>query len=121
MSFNRTIYDTSSYKNNLTENVSTLQYVLSPYFHEHEYKGRHQLGLVSGTAVSHIKGNLVDLESDLRGQTRLITKCGTQGTYINNNSGFIENDKTEAIDTTLLHLPPIQSISYKQVPLPKWK
>ena len=32
-------------------------------------------GLVGGTNVSHIKGNLVDLENDLRGQTRSNTKC----------------------------------------------
>ena len=31
---------------------------------------RIELGKVKGTAVSHIKGNLVDLESDLKGTTR---------------------------------------------------
>ena len=28
------------------------------------------LGVIGGTAVSHIRGNLVDLETDLRGTTR---------------------------------------------------
>ena len=38
-------------------------------------KCRHEFGLLGGTAVSHIKGNLVDLENDLRGQTRLLSHC----------------------------------------------
>jgi hypothetical protein len=31
----------------------------------------------------------------------------------------ITNDKTPPIDTTLLHLPTVQMISYKSVPLPQ--
>ena len=75
MSFNRTTYDNCSYKQELQNNVSTLSYLLSPYRYEHENKCRHQLGFVGGTVVSHIQGNLVDLDSELRGQTRIISKC----------------------------------------------
>ena len=77
MSFNRTKYDTCNYKQDLQENVNTLSYVLAPIRYENENKCRHQLGFIGGTNVSHIKGNIVDLESELRGQTRLISKCGT--------------------------------------------
>ena len=34
-----------------------------------------ELGIVGGTAVSQIKGNLADLENDLRGQTRSASQC----------------------------------------------
>ncbi len=38
---------------------------------------RIEFGTVGGTNVSHIKGNLVDLETELRGTTRLQSKCPT--------------------------------------------
>ena len=81
MSFNRTTYDNCSYKQELQGNVSTLQYLLSPYRYEHANKCRHQLGFIGGTSVSHIKGNLVDLDSELRGQTRIVSKCNTNQMY----------------------------------------
>ena len=91
MSFNRSKYDTCSYKQNLQESVNTLGYILSPYRYEHKDKCRHQLGFIAGTSVSHIKGNIVDLESDLRGQTRYISKCGANY-YIPTNDNIIKND-----------------------------
>lgn len=117
MSFNRTRYDTCSYKQNLQQNVSTLGYILSPMNFEHKDKCRHQLGLIGGTAVSHIKGNMVDLDSELRGQTRYISKCGNN-LYVPTDDGIIKNDKTAPIDTTALHLPYCQSIMYRSIPLP---
>jgi hypothetical protein len=101
----------------LQGNVSTLSYLLSPYRYEHENKCRHQLGFVGGTVVSHIQGNLVDLDSELRGQTRIISKCGTNQ-YVPTEDGIIKNDKTQPIDTTMLHLPACQSIMYREVPMP---
>lgn len=117
MSFNRTTYDICSYKQELQSNVSTLSYLLSPYRYEHSNKCRHQLGFIGGTAVSHIQGNLVDLDSELRGQTRIISKCSTNQ-YVPTDDGIITNDKTAPIDTTMLHLPACQSIMYREVPLP---
>lgn len=117
MSFNRTKYDTCSYKQNLQENVDTLGYILTPYRFEHKDKCRHQLGLIAGTNVSHITGNFVDLESELRGQTRYISKCG-QNYYIPTNDNIIKNDKTKPINTKLNHLGSCQSIMYREIPLP---
>ncbi len=117
MSFNRTTYDNCSYKQELHNNVSTLSYLLSPYRYEHENKCRHQLGFVGGTVVSHIQGNLVDLDSELRGQTRIISKCNTNQ-YVPTHDGIIKNDKTQPIDTTIMHLPACQSIMYREVPMP---
>jgi hypothetical protein len=117
MSFNRTTYDICSYKQDLQSNVSTLSYLLSPFRYEHTNKCRHQLGFIGGTAVSHIQGNLVDLDSELRGQTRIVSKCSTNQ-YVPTSDGIITNDKTAPIDTTMLHLPACQSIMYREVPLP---
>ena len=117
MSFNRTKYDTCSYKLDLQTSVDTLGHILSPYRYEHKDKCRHQLGFIGGTNVSHVKGNLVDLDSELRGQTRIISKCQTN-MYVPTNDGIIKNDKTEPIDTGKLHLPACQSIMYRSVPTP---
>jgi hypothetical protein len=117
MSFNRTKYDNCSYKVDLKSSVDTLSYVLSPYRYENNNKCMHQLGLVGGTAVSHIKGNLVDLDSELRGQTRIISKCPTN-LYTPSDNGIIMNDKTPPIDQSMKHLPSCQSIMYRPVPLP---
>jgi hypothetical protein len=118
MSFNHPIYDHCTYKRNLKENVSILSYVMSPFRYENQNKSRHRLGLVGGTAVSHIQGNLVDLESDLRGQTRYLTHCvNTQYKPVKPGEDII-NDKTPPIDTRLKHLPTNQMIAYKSIPLP---
>jgi hypothetical protein len=117
MSFNRTKYDTCSYKIDLQTSVDTLGHILSPYRYEHKDKCIHQLGFVGGTAVSHIQGNLVDLDSELRGQTRIISKCQTN-LYKPSEDNIVNNDKTPPINTTMSHLPACQSIMYRSIPLP---
>jgi hypothetical protein len=117
MSFNRTKYDNCSYKVELKSSVDTLGYILSPHRYENGNKCMHQLGLVGGTAVSHIKGNMVDLESELRGQTRIISKC-PDNLYTPSDNGIINNDKTEPIDQQMKHLPSCQSIMYRSITLP---
>lgn len=118
MSFNHLAYDHCTYKRNLKENVSMLSYILSPFRYEHAQKCRHELGLVGGTAVSHIKGNIVDLESDLRGQTRYATRCAAAQHHPLLPGETIHNDKTPPIHTDMLHLPRCQMVSYRSVPLP---
>lgn len=71
MSFNHLNVDPCTYAKTLSMNADALGYMLDMNKFEHQQKCRHELGLVGGTAVSHSKGNLVDLESDLRGQTCL--------------------------------------------------
>jgi hypothetical protein len=118
MSFNHLNYDTCTYSRKLKESVTILDYVLSPYRYEHDKKCRHNLGIVAGSAVSHIKGDLVDLDSDMRGQTRYLTKCiDSQYKPLKVGESII-NDKTAPISTYTTHLPPCQMISYKEVPFP---
>ena len=58
---------------NLLDNM--LEYMLDSARYENCNKCRMELGLVGGTAVSHIQGNLVDLETDLMGITRKASLC----------------------------------------------
>ncbi len=118
MSFNQLHYDTCNYTRNLKENVSILGYMLAPFRYEHEKKCRHELGLIGGTAVSHIQGNMVDLESELRGQTRYLTKCEKGKPKPLEYDPVISNDKTKPIETDKKHLPACQMISYRAIPLP---
>ena len=131
MSSNRLIYDTCAYKHELSQSVGPLQYVLNPIKFENANKCRMELGVVGGTAVSHVKGNLVDLETDLRGQTRRQTKCPSRlyqnpcptGDINDCKPGNIkirgDPSQTERnIDTEMLHLPSCQMIRYRPTPLP---
>ena len=122
MSSNRLIYDTCAYAKRIDESVGPLSYVLNPMKYENCQKCRHELGLVGGTAVSHIKGNLVDLENDLRGATRQNTLCPARK-YAPSKDGKIQIagkscGKPRVIDTSLQHLPSCQMIRYKPTPLP---
>lgn len=132
MSYNRLIYDNCSYEHRLNESVGPLAYILDPSRYEHCGKCRFELGLVGGNNVSHIKGNLVDLETELRGQTRLASKCPTlkyqmpcpSGKDLNNckyDKIYIRGspkNKARVIDTSMLHLPSCQMHRYRPTPLP---
>ena len=122
MSSNRLTYDKCAYKQNLQQSVGPVDYMLDPVKYEHCNKCRMELGVVSGTAVSHISGNLVDLESDLRGQTRAASKCPeydympTAGNILKSKDSLNCMQHPE-IDTTMNHLPACQMIEYAEVPI----
>ena len=71
MSSNRLIYDTATYKTKLLESTNSLDYAIFPDKFKNTAKCRIEFGLTGGNGVSVYSGNLVDLESDLRGQTRM--------------------------------------------------
>tara|TARA_B100000497_G_C7580241_1_gene349356 strand:- start:29 stop:463 length:435 start_codon:yes stop_codon:yes gene_type:complete len=121
MSSNRLIYDTCAYSKKIDESVGPLAYVLNPMKYENCNKCRHELGLVGGPAVSHIQGNLVDLENDLRGATRDNSLCPSKK-YAPNQPITVSGrncNKPRNVETDLLHLPPCQMIRYKPTPLPQ--
>ena len=131
MSSNRLIYDTCEYQTRLNENVGTLEYTLNPMKHENCNKCRMELGTVGGANVSHIKGNLVDLETDLFGITRKASLCPVKkfsSTCATGNMAHCspknititgENcgDK-RVIDTTPVHLRSCNMVRYKPTPMP---
>ena len=130
MSSNRLMYDTCEYKTRLNENAGTLEYTLDTVRYENCNKCRMELGLVGGTAVSHIQGNLVDLETDLVGITRKASLCPTNkfnsscatqniaNCQPNNIVYKDTNGNSHVIDTNKVHLPSCNMIRYKPISLP---
>jgi hypothetical protein len=121
---NRLTYDACAYSQSLSQSVSPLSYLLDPIKYEHCDKCRVELGIVGGTAVSHINGNLVDLENNLLGIDRPGTLCSAY-MYAPSVPGapiqgveYIKPVVHPSIDTSLLHLPRCQLTSYPGVPMP---
>jgi hypothetical protein len=126
MSSNRLMYDTCEYKQRLQESVSSIDFLLDPVKYEHQNRCRMELGLVGGTNVSHVKGNLVDLENDLRGQNRPATNCAeykfipSEEDYVQGKE-YIKPVNHPKVDTTMQHLPTCQMIDYKSIQRPVFK
>lgn len=123
MSFTKLSYDDCSYKANLSQNVSVLSYVLDGNKHQSCNKCMNNLGLVGGTAVSHVSGNLVDLESNLFGIDREASKCPSLKYIPNADKVAVGADYyrpvcTNVVDTTMKHLKPCQIYSTPYVPHP---
>ena len=114
--FSRASWDTCSYNERLALSSGTLGYTLSPLPMSNPGQCRNELGLVGGTAVSHVSGDLVDLESDLRGQTRL-NGCD-QRKFAPTTGRYLTNEKTPPIDTRLRHLGACQMFPVAPVPQP---
>lgn len=121
MSSNRLIYDTCAYNKTLNESVGPLSYVLNPMKYENCNKCRNELGLVGGTAVSNIRGNIVDLENDLFGITRVASGCPSYKYHPSANNTIVTRSscgKQRIIDTRMHHLPSCQMINYRKVGQP---
>ena len=121
MSSNRLMYDTCAYSKRVDESVGPLVYMLNPMKYENCKKCRHELGLVGGSAVSHIKGNMVDLENDLRGATRENSLCPSNHYHPVDGNIILPKrtcgcGKSTEINTNLVHLPSCQMIKYKSLP-----
>ena len=74
MSSNRLMYDSCAYEKSLQQSTSPLNYALYTGKYENTAKCRIEFGLVGGNGVSQYSGNLVDLESDLRGVNRHLSR-----------------------------------------------
>ena len=68
MRYNRLLYDKCAYKETLAINDNSLGYNMDVLKYENPLKCRPELGILGGTQVSHIRGNITDLENQLRGQ-----------------------------------------------------
>ena len=74
MSHCRTSYDKCSYKKKLQESRGPFNYVMFPEMYQNSSKCRMEQGVMGGNEVS-TTGNLVDLESELRGQNNVLSHC----------------------------------------------
>lgn len=125
MSSNRLKYDFCQYNTVLKGNKDMAEYVLYPFKYENCKKCHMQLGIVGGTSVSDIKGNLTDLESDLRGQTRPQTQSGQcpNKLYQPYSANQIVVQDASACNKRILnlektHLPNCQMFPLKAIPNP---
>lgn len=92
-------------------------YDQTAYAYTHKFAARHILGVVGGNEVSLIKGNRVDLESDLQGITRPNTWCKDRKHLppkANDTKIFRKNPKedTFSVDVRKQHLPVYQMWGY---------
>ena len=108
MSSNRLSYDACAYQKNLKQSTGPLDYMLYTGKYENTAKCRIEFGVVGGNGVSLFSGNLVDLESDLRGQTRNASLCPSK----------MYNPEKDSPKGRLLHQPSCQMQYYPNTPLP---
>lgn len=108
-------------------------YTQMPVKFEHPQKCRNALGLVGGSEVSNISGNIVDLESELLGITRAQSKCiarqyqpacalgGTGCPDVPPAMKFLNKSTGEerTIDTTPRNLPTCQMMTLPGVGYPQ--
>ena len=127
MAFTRLNFDGCAYRNQLAQEVGEFAYVIDDCRYVHKNPTRINFGVVGGNDVSIVK-NMVDLESDLKGQTRLASRCPTL--YYQNPcpSGEMNTCRPQqvvirgnpanmgrVVDTTLYHLPPAQFARFTPV------
>jgi hypothetical protein len=109
MSSNRLSYDACAYQKTLQQSTGPLDYMLYTGKYENCAKCRIEFGVVGGNGVSLYSGNLVDLESDLRGQTRKASLCPST----------MYHPPAKNQQPQLAHQPSCQMQYYPKVPMPK--
>lgn len=121
MSFNRLQYDTCAYRKNLKESLNVGCYQMYGGKYDNQNKCRIEFGIIGGNNVSTYKGNQVDLESDLRGQTRPLSLCPKHKYMPVCNQPCTEGLPSGPLDcnSELTDLPTCQMFSYKPVAIPK--
>jgi hypothetical protein len=123
---NRLRYDNCAYRVALSQSVAPIDYQLDVSRYENCSKCRPELGIVGGTAVSHVSGNLVDLESSLFGVDRPATQPNQCPQYLYHGPSAVVQGRDPyrtttfpAVPTDMKHLRACQFASYKPVPLPE--
>jgi hypothetical protein len=120
MSLNRLKYDQCANVEAMRISAAPALYVMDSARFENENKCRHEFGLLGGANVSHISGNLVDLESDLRGITRPASACpdlkySRPKTSVIQPKNYMKFADVPPIDTTPQHLTSCQMIHYPPI------
>lgn len=123
MSFTRLQYDTCEYKQELTDNVSVLGYLLDPVKYNHCTPCRSEMGLVGGNNVSQSTGNLVDLENDLFGINRGNSRCAAtrflpRGDSFVQGKDLYKDTKFPLVETAPRHLKSCQFFELPSTPAP---
>ena len=96
-------------------------YMLDENRYENKNKCRVEFGILGGSAVSHTKSNIIDIENDLLGITRASSKCADNlyKAPENNKVVPVNNFKTDSKPTLNLekqHLKPCNFFNYQLIP-----
>ena len=130
MAFSRLKYDNCYYRNDLAQSIGEFSYVMDPSRYVNCSPCRMERGIVGGNDVSLVRGNMVDVESDLKGQTRMQSKCPTLQ-YLNPCPAGDMNtcqprqiiirgnpsNMGRVVDTTPMHLRGCQMFRYTPIPV----
>ena len=133
--FNRVKYDTCSTRTEFADNVSVFDHTMDLGRFVHTAPCRNEKGLLGGNVAStiaahpnkqnvdEVRGDMVALENDLRGQNRPVTRCPAYD-YAPRD-GIVSSKELwkpvvhPVIDTNRMHdLDSCQMIGYKPVPAP---
>ena len=102
---NTSVKNDSCYvRQQLVQSGNAFSYLMYPAKFNSNSQCRPILGIVGGNNVSRTTGNMVDLESDLRGQTRVLSGCDSTQWYPTYDEQMTMND-----------LPTCQFQSFKPV------
>jgi hypothetical protein len=118
MSSYQEAFETAPMATTMEKNENPQSYAYADYTVKHVKSARHILGLVGGNEVSGVKGNATDVESDLRGTTRPLTRGpGRQHQPLHTKQMMIErvNSKYNTplrINIQPNHLPTYQMWAY---------
>lgn len=96
--------DSCFVKQQLVQSGNVFNHVMYPGKYNSRSQCRPVLGIVGGNNVSRTNGNMVDLESDLRGQTRVLSNC--------NCTQYMPNESDQV---SMNNLPTCQFQSIKPV------
>lgn len=126
MAFTRQLYGTCATKKRTEESTGVLSYLMDPNKYYNCNPCRIELGTVGGNNVSLYDGNMVDLDSELSGRTRVNTHCPSgkflPGTVVQSKDQFscgpgdVDGLPCQSKDEKLVHLPPCNIVQYKPRP-----
>lgn len=130
MAFTRQLYGSCATKKQTEESTSAFSYIMDPNKYYNCQPCRVSFGVTGGNNVSLYEGNMVDLESDLSGRTRVASGCPSgkylPGTVVqsvdhNNCSPDCGVDglpcgNSKCRQEKLVHLPECELIHYKPRP-----
>lgn len=100
---NRLKYDDCAHLFAINQSTAPVSFVLDPIRYYHQNRCRPGVGVVGGTAVSHVTENLVDLENELRGQTRPSTKCPKYHYFPRDDNTIVSTEYIKPVQHPVLH------------------
>ena len=123
MSSNKLIYDKCETNLRLSYNRNMLDWILYDKKYENDKRCHHKLGLVGGVEVSDVQRNLVDVESELRGQNHVLYNCPEKKHQLDNNGiskGYVDVEqkfckKPKQVKTSFKTLKDCQMVDFRNV------